>query len=734
MGQTDAIKEETGGAMSSRNAGRILLANNGFAALIRALLAALTTALLVFALTHLNKELQVRVQTLTEHREALQIYFTDSERQFDETRIRTQRADGGAWAPHHFDIRSYREIPALRVDPMANKGVFELGEVLLKGKWHTVRLSGPALLASMSTRHDLEVIGVSPESLHLRATSIDPFFILEVPEALFDAPLIRLIPRALGWGLLAGLAWMVAELLSTYLKANHLPTYQRLRQALRTGWLLPIVACAGLTFHASDQITSTPIVGDGVQNLLIAYNVFRYNTFSIDSETDHPHPSNLREPLPPLVTALYLKASSGNQSAAPLGQYRAGEQTRSLKLGNLIWVYAGLLGVWMLSLRLTRNLFAGAAATLVTYLFFFHAPAYLDTLYTELQTATLLIWASYLWLVAVERRSLLWHLLAGVVIGLLVLTKASFFYIGATAIACMFAMGLLRAEEDRRRWVMAIASLLVGFAAAMSPWVLRNELQLGNARLSDRGGLILWGRATLNHMTDEEVLGLLYIKSPSIYRRWVHGTAWAPQGPGDFERGGRWQRLNRGLSSFWASDLRAAYSGRPEDAVSFHARASAEYGRQVKEMRAQGVPYPVQVVDEALKKKAIEMIKAAPGRHLFMTLPFLWHGFWSFQKIDIPVVSFSTQNTIDEVINLLAGLALITAFFAGVLRRRTEWVAMTILPFGMMMFYAALTHNIPRYNTPLHPAMLVMLVWGLFAAWRAGFRWRRSQPPHPQAT
>ncbi|HEY9096215.1 MAG TPA: hypothetical protein VIN35_10760 [Hydrogenophaga sp.] len=718
--------------MSSKIAG-LLRARSGASALIRALLAALITAVLVFALTHLNKELRVQVHTLTKHREALQIYFTDSERRFDETRNRTQRADGGAWAPHHFDIRSYREIPALRVDPMANKGLIELGEVVLTGRWHSVRLSGAALLASMSTRHDLEVLSVSPDTVQFQAMSIDPFFILEVPSALFDAPLDQLIPRALGWGLVAGLAWLVAELVSRHLKAESPQTYQRIRQALRTGWLLPVVACIGLTYHAADQITSTPIVGDGVQNLLIAYNVFRHNTFSIDSETDQPHPSNLREPLPPLVTALYLKALSRNQSALPLGQYRAGDQTRFLKQSNLIWVYVGLLGVWMLSLRLTRNLFAGAAATMVAYLFFFHAPTYIDTLYTELQTATLLIWGSYLWLVAVERRSLLWHLLAGVVIGMLVLTKASFFYIGATAMACLFVMGLVQPGESRRRWVLATACLIAGFAAAMSPWVVRNELQLGNARLSDRGGLILWGRATLNHMTDEEVLGLLYIKSPSLYQRWVDGTNWGSHGPDDFERGGRWQRLNRGLSSFWASDLRAAYSGRPEEAVSFHAKASAEYGRQVRQLRAQGVPYPVQVVDEALKKKAIEMIKADPGRHLFMTLPFLWHGFWSFQKIDIPVVSFSTQNMIDEVINLLAGLSLIAAFFAGVILRRVHWVALTILPFGMMMFYATLTHNIPRYNTPLHPAMLVMLIWGLFAAWRACFRRRRSNAPLPQA-
>jgi hypothetical protein len=93
-----------------------------------------------------------------------------------------------------------------------------------------------------------------------------------------------------------------------------------------------------------------------------------------------------------------------------------------------------------------------------------------------------------------------------------------------------------------------------------------------------------------------------------------------------------------------------------------------------------------------------------------MTLPFFWHGFWGLKKVEIPLVSLATQDAIVEVLNLLAGLALLTAFFVGLLRRRPDLLALTVLPFGLMSFYAFVSHSIPRYMSPAHPIMLILLV------------------------
>ncbi len=64
----------------------------------------------------------------------------------------------------------------------------------------------------------------------------------------------------------------------------------------------------------------------------------------------------------------------------------------------------------------------------------------------------------------------------------------------------------------------------LGFMLVLAPWVARNEIQFDSARVNSRGELILWGRAILNNMSNDEVLGLLYDQAPTLYKRAVAGT------------------------------------------------------------------------------------------------------------------------------------------------------------------------------------------------------------------
>jgi hypothetical protein len=73
-------------------------------------------------------------------------------------------------------------------------------------------------------------------------------------------------------------------------------------------------------------------------------------------------------------------------------------------------------------------------------------------------------------------------------------------------------------------------------------------------------------------------------------------------------------------------------------------------------------------------------------------------------------VLVATQDAVVEVINLLAGICLIGVFLRGLWTVNVPRVALTVLPVGMMAFYAFLTHNIHRYSTPTHPMMLLVLV------------------------
>ncbi|MDT4887784.1 hypothetical protein FQZ97_1242650 [compost metagenome] len=49
-----------------------------------------------------------------------------------------------------------------------------------------------------------------------------------------------------------------------------------------------------------------------------------------------------------------------------------------------------------------------------------------------------------------------------------------------------------------------------------------------------------------------------------------------------------------------------------------------------------------------------------------------------------------------------------------------------MLPFGLMSFYAFVSHSIPRYMSPAHPIMLILLVAVVVAVLNGQFSRRPS--------
>ena len=696
----------------------------------RAAAVALLIALATLALSLLNRDLEVSFDLKTDKAGPFQIYYAGPDAVFSERQNRTRYAKADVWQRHTIEINSLRRFTQIRMDPITVPGAVEIGAVEIRSRWGQVTLKGPTLKEAMFGAQDLVVDAVETDVLRMRGTGADPHFLFLLPKSVVKPRVGTQVPKALLIGLGMGILWLVLDVAQARLRRERPEWHRRLVRTVTHGWLVPIAVCAGLTYQAAGRISSDPILGDGIQNLLMAVNVFKHNTFSIDTH-DNPRPTNVREPLDPLLVGLHLKLVAPDAVNRPFADFRAGDLTRTVKLTNLVWIFAGLTGIWLLTLRLGGNNLAGIVAAGLSFQIFFHGSTYIDTLYTELSAATLMIWATYGLLRSVQQQSLAWFFGSGVLMGLLALGKAAFVFIGIVAVPLLMLALLIARRPDRFAVSQVIVwglAMSLAFGLTLSPWLVRNDLQFGNMRVTERGGLILWGRAHLNNMSNDEVLGLIYDHSPSIYRRAVAGTRLA-EGPDDFERGGRWQRLNRYLSTFWETDRRAAYEGKPENAISFHYRAAAQYNQRVFQLRDQGHPYPDQAVGDELKTEAFRLLKERPWRHIAMTLPFFWHGFWSFKKVEVPWVSLEAQDAINESLNLLAGVALFGVFFYGLLRRHAQWVAVTVLPVGLLMFYAFLSHNIPRYSTPAHPMMLLALVLVLRTLW---LRWRkRGQAPGP---
>lgn len=682
------------------------------------------------ALAHLHQSLEVDFEMRVDHGGPVEIYYDVPGSHFDPRLRETRKAAQDSWQRYSIAIQGYRAIEEVRIDPMTQPGRFEISEVRLSSRWAEQQLKGEALQAALQTNTELKLVTASPQAITFESTGADPFLSLKVPKAFFRPHLGVVVPRGLLWALKIAAVWLLLEALVGYLARRQPALYARVRHSFVHGWALPLLLCTGLTYHSASNITDGPVLGDGVQNLLIATNLYKHGVFSHEGSAN-PLPTDFREPLPPMVVYAYLELfAPSNSEHLGFGHFRAGDLTRFVKMSNLLWVFTGLLGVWLLTRRLTHSVTATLAATLLAYVFFFNAREYIDTFYTELTTATAIVWGSYLLYRGVKDKKTGFFLAGGATMGLLALTKASSIYINVVALLLLVAVMLLARQRMQvsvgriATWGLAMG---LGLAVVVAPWMVRNHLQFDSVRISDRGGLILHGRATLNNMTNDEVIGLIYEKSPTIYRRLVDGTRLGQNGRDEFERGGRWQRLNRGLSSFWKSDIEAIRAGRPDLAVSFHAEAGARYTILVNQLRVQGKHYPEEVVDGMRRDEAIRMLKERPVRHLVMTLPFFWHGFWGLKKVEIPLVSLATQDAIVEVLNLLAGLALLIAFFVGLLRRRPDLLAVTVLPFGLMSFYAFVSHNIPRYMSPAHPIMLILLVAVVVAVLNGQFS-RRPSP------
>ena len=70
--------------------------------------------------------------------------------------------------------------------------------------------------------------------------------------------------------------------------------------------------------------------------------------------------------------------------------------------------------------------------------FFLALPQVVDSLYTELQAGVLLIWSTWLLLMAWSRPGRRWPLLLGVSLGLLTLVKGIFLYVFPVLMAAEF--------------------------------------------------------------------------------------------------------------------------------------------------------------------------------------------------------------------------------------------------------------------------------------------------------
>lgn len=471
-------------------------------------------------------------------------------------------------------------------------------------------------------------------------------------------------------------------------------------------WLAALAVTALVLSIAARRITEASVDLDARQSVLMAVNLAHHGTISL-AESQPYAPSDYREPIPVVLMAGDVKLIDALLGPAASDDYFTGKRLEYLKYQNLLWLLMVCGGVFACiriatrseSLSDTTSSFyvslAGAALGGLSMSAGAWGSLILNDLATDLAGGALLALASPALADGLTRGRAGLCLLAGLLFGALALVKAAVLYVFIGIIGTLLCTYVIwRSRLVLRAALADLGMVALAFVVVVMPWMARNLAELGVFQISQRAGVVLMIRAVKDQMTPDEYRGSFYVWAPQA----LQGPIGSLLGftPRDLQRGGRLQHLNRSeTSDFYSSDIAAEQAGRPEDAVSYYRRARAERVKLEAGLATSGAADPGIEADKILQKQALRMIEAAPAKHLAATVPFLWRG----AALAFPI--------------------LVIALALSLRSKRYECALLALPAFGLVMFYALLSHFIPRYGLPIRPILVALIFIGAKLTWDA---------------
>lgn len=475
------------------------------------------------------------------------------------------------------------------------------------------------------------------------------------------------------------------------------------RHSRVAAWLPPLLVLLLITtvlLQAWQAPPTDSIGGDASQNLRSALNLWKHGIYGESGVGAIP--GYRREPFPNWLLAGHLTWIVRPPAWIHSEQLVADPRllTRITQV-NLFYLVGLMLALWGLCLRLIRP--RGLAHLLALPVIFVSADAFaiheLDNLNTELPAAWLLVLLSLTLVLLRQKNQWGWALLAGTVYGCLVLTKASGAYLALLVLPTL----TLLLHQSRRRSLVLTLCVGLGFALTVLPWIGRNLHEFGTASISQGGGKVLLFRASYNTINSNEFRGAFYAFSPRKLQKELLGPLMG-YASSELDCGGSLQRLTKDLSC----DHKAIAEKRFGDIKSLYLRAQPYELNQLRaEYHAKGLPGDP---DTYIRSTSLARIKADPLKHVAVSLPLAWRGLWAFTE---------NKTWFSIITNGLAMASLLAMPWLGILLRRPDWTLTSMVGVGYFLFYALLSHFIPRYSEPLIPLALVCLAVLLVTAGRS---------------
>ena len=263
-------------------------------------------------------------------------------------------------------------------------------------------------------------------------------------------------------------------------------------------------------YNAANRITNDAIIYDALTNVRIAYHLVQTGVFSnAKTETSDPGPTMKREPVPVVAISAWLLLHPSFAAPYTIAALTDGRLTRTVKLVNVFWVFLAALFIFLLCFELFPNPIVAGLVALVTLAIsdatYLSTDPVLDRLFTELPATAFLLAASWCAVRFVHRDTPSRAICLGIAMGLLVLTKAAFLYIGIAFILLLFLSDWLKSTRQpdarsprhlRVNYVMLVAA----FLGTLAPWIIRNTISMGSTAITTRSESILGMRDDLGRV------------------------------------------------------------------------------------------------------------------------------------------------------------------------------------------------------------------------------------------
>ena len=462
---------------------------------------------------------------------------------------------------------------------------------------------------------------------------------------------------------------------------------------MRAWYVLFAVAVATiLGLMTFSHTTDTPITKDAWQNTSAAYHLVHAGVISSDEqERENPTPQMRREPLPIVVTAIYLLLHPAFNEPYALADLMEGRLTETVKGVNAFWRFFTAVFVFFLCLELfpDRRVAAVMSVTciVVSESFFFSRPGVVNTMYTELPEVALMLLASWSAVRFVRQKNKARAVWLGVSLGLLALCKASFLFIGAGFVVLLLVTDRLVIQASQAKpgfinGLLTYAAIGLAMIVTIAPWIARNTYVFGNPQIASGTDASVLGIRLL--LMKEPLLGQVYLYSPNLFK-WLIGP----------------------LVGFSDRDLEPR--GRLEAAKTvklWRKRTFAEL-REAEGNRAH---------NQWIKSTFVQYVIENPVRYIASIGVFAYKAIWCMPRAG-------------AALNFIFVTYFFGLFFCALFNRNQVLIAAFGLPAGLFFFISFFTHALSRYTMAMTPFIIVSVLWLLAVLVRKGYDWLESDRP-----